>query len=51
MAEREHLGRVREGNRPFARGVERIEEVDEERDETEMGIARHRDEEAQSCGS
>ena len=39
MRERKYLGRVRERYRPFARGVESVEQEDEECDQAEMSLA------------
>lgn len=50
MRERKHLGRVRERYRPFTRGVEGVEQEDEECDQAEMSIAAFWYPKAHACG-
>ena len=50
VAQREHLRTVREGHGPLAGTVKRGEEVDEQRDQSEMRAGSVRDEEAEAGG-
>ena len=49
MGEREDFGGVSERDRTFPRGIEGVEEVDEEGYHAEMGVAGLRDPEAETC--
>ena len=49
MTQRKHLSRVRKRHRSFTRRVEGVEEVDEQRDEPEVGAAALGDPEAEAC--